>query len=87
MMNARIIALVPNNAGVLQINVEGVRTALPACANSSVTWNVNVNTPAGQMLASALLTAFAQNLPVDITGISSCEFSGVESIGIIGVHR
>ncbi|PXA86401.1 hypothetical protein DMC25_14035 [Caulobacter sp. D4A] len=85
--NARISSLVPNNAGVLQINLDTVRTGLPACSNASISFSVNVTTLAGQTLAATLLTAMASNLPVDVVGTGTCEFANLESVGIVSLHR
>ncbi len=85
--NARITAIVPNNAGVLQFNLDTARTGLPACTNASVSFSVNVSTFAGQTLAATLLTAMASNLPIDVIGTGVCEFGNLEAVGIISLHR
>jgi hypothetical protein len=85
--NARITAVVPNNAGVLQFNLDTARTGLPACTNASVSFSVNVTTLAGQTLAATLLTAMASNLPIDVIGTGTCEFANLEAVGIISLHR
>lgn len=84
---AHITHIVPNNAGVLQFNLDMVRTGLPTCTTASASFSINVNTLAGQTMAATLLTAMASNLPVDIGGTGTCEFTNLEAVGYLAIHR
>lgn len=86
-INVHIASLVPNNAGVLQINLDTPRTGLPACTTATYSLSVNTTTLAGQTLAATLLTAMASNLPIDVIGTGTCEFANLEAVGIISLHR
>ncbi|MGR4866746.1 hypothetical protein [Caulobacter sp. LARHSG274] len=86
-LNVHIASLVPNNAGVLQINLDTARTGLPACTTATYSFSVNTTTLAGQTLAATLLTAMGSNLPIDVIGTGTCEFANLEAVGIVSLHR
>jgi hypothetical protein len=86
-VGAHVTHIIPNNAGVLQFNLDTARTGLPACTTASTSFTINVNTLAGQTMAAALMTAMASNLPIDIGGTGTCEFAGVEAVGYLAIHR
>lgn len=85
--NVHIILYTPNNAGTLQFTADTARTGAPSCSTNSLNWSIDVTTAAGQTMASALLTAMATGMYVDIAGTGACQFSGLEAVGYLTVHH
>ncbi|HWU81686.1 MAG TPA: hypothetical protein VN158_16670 [Caulobacter sp.] len=87
-LNVKITQVSPDKDGKVVLYVDRARTNKAACAQSDVTYSVNATTAGGQAMLSAIYTAIAADLPVDIVGSSLCaEYSNTESIGYVSLHR
>lgn len=70
------------NNGVVLFNHDGNRTALPGCTTNLRRWAFDGATPAGQAKLAVLMSAYALNKRVVITGAAACnDLSGFESVG------
>jgi hypothetical protein len=53
----------------------------PACATAAGRWVINVATPAGQAMASVILTAYSLGKPVSVMGTGACaDWGDTESV-------
>jgi hypothetical protein len=66
-----IVVVLPHYAGLF-FNSTGSRVSAPACAGTPARWVINVNTPQGQMMAAALLTAQSRGKRVSVYGTGDC---------------
>jgi hypothetical protein len=64
-----------DGGGLLTFSTNGSRTARPGCAILD-RWVIATNTPAGQFMASAILTAFSLKKRVMVTGTGNCNVWG-----------
>lgn len=86
----RITHIIPNRAGIVAVYLDTARVGLPACAGTtSVTFEFDATTPAGQAMLSGLLVAFSGNFPIDAVGTGTCDVGGgtVESLAYFAVRR
>lgn len=65
----------PSSAGTLIFNQTGTRTSRPACASLD-RWVIGVSSAAGQMMASALLTAWSLHKRITVVGNGLCDVWG-----------
>jgi hypothetical protein len=70
-----ITTLLPSAAGMLFFNHTGTRTGRPSCATLD-RWVFSTTTPAGQTLASALLTAWSLHKQITVIGNGVCDTWG-----------
>jgi hypothetical protein len=70
-----IVGVLPHAAGVLLFNHTGTRTGRPACSTVD-RWAVSTTTPAGQAMASALLTAWSLHKQITVIGSGACDIWG-----------
>ncbi|MGR4866950.1 hypothetical protein [Caulobacter sp. LARHSG274] len=69
------------DGGVVLFNHDGDRTALPGCATNQGRWAFDGSTPAGQAKLAVLMSAYALNKRIVITGLGACnQFGGMESV-------
>jgi len=86
--NAKVTQISPDKDGKVVVYLDTPRESRPACSAVNVTYSVDAATPGGQVMLSALYTALASDLPVDIKGGSVCtEYSNTESIGYVSLRR
>jgi hypothetical protein len=70
-----ITGLLPHSGGLF-FNQTATRTAVPACATVTGRWVINVGSIAGQMKASALLTAYSLHKRISVYGNNTCDTWG-----------
>jgi hypothetical protein len=86
--NAKVTQASPDKDGKVVVYLDTPRESRPACSTSSVTYSINATTAGGQAMLSAIYTALASDLPIDIKGGSVCtEYSNTESIGYVSLRR
>ncbi|ASG24361.1 hypothetical protein FBZ91_11427 [Nitrospirillum viridazoti] len=64
------------NNGVYIFRSDGARNSAPGCATFNARYAVNAANPGGQALMSALTTAFALHLKVQVFGLGTCNTWG-----------
>ncbi len=85
--NVHVTHIIPHANGMVMFYVDVSRTDAPACNLNGVVWTVNSTTLAGQGLLASLITAMASGLALDIGGSNTCEYSGIESVNFLAIHR
>lgn len=87
-INVHVNVVAPDKDGKVVIILDTARTGQPACAVSNATFSISTTTTGGQAMLSALYTAVAADLAVDIVGTGACsEYSNTESVGYVSLHR
>ena len=62
-------------------NPSGTPVGHPACATSTNRWVINLALPAGQAMASVVLTAYSLGKPITVTGTGACtDWGDTESV-------
>lgn len=81
-----IVVVLPHFAGLF-FNSTGSRVSAPPCATIAVRWIINVNTPQGQMMAAAILTAQSRGKRVAVYGTGDCAVWGdTESVAYFQIE-
>lgn len=83
-----ITQVTPQNTGVMFVTVDDARaTPAPSCgAGQPMRWAIDTTNSAGQAMAAAALTAFAQHKQVFIAGTEACTSWGdTENISYFNV--
>lgn len=82
----RVYNITITDSGLVYFFQEGPnRTGYPACAGNFPTrWSFNASTPGGQSVLSTILTAYATNKPIYVSGKGVCDVAGdTESVGYL----
>ena len=75
-----VSSILSDRDGRLFFNTSGARTGAPACATAA-RWVINMSSSGGQIIASTVLTAYAQGKAVSVSGTGTCqEWSDTESV-------
>lgn len=87
-INVHVNVVAPDKDGRVIVILDTARTGQPACAVSNATFSINTATTGGQAMLSAIYTAVAADLAIDVVGAGTCmEYSNTESIGYVSLHR
>ena len=87
-INVHVNNVAPDKDSKVVVILDTARTGQPACALSNLTYSINVTTAGGQAMLSAIYTAIAADLAVDLVGANTCtEYGNTESIGYVSLRR
>jgi hypothetical protein len=65
-------------------NISSLPSGHPACATNTGRWVINVSTPAGQAMASLILTAYSLGKQITVQGTGACtDWPDTESVNYL----
>jgi hypothetical protein len=84
--SGHITQITPTNGGIVYLLLDVKASGSPSCSTSGQ-WIFDASTQSGQALLGAVYTAFAQGLPIWVTGTGSCNIDPTtESVAWINVR-
>jgi hypothetical protein len=86
-LDVHVNVAAPDKDGKVLVILDATHTKA-ACAVYDNAYSIDASTAGGQAILSAIYTAIAADLAVDIVGSGACtDYTSAESIGSVSLHR